>query len=75
MFGRFGQTRALEQYREGMAAAETLPWRDVTAEEFMRLASGENLDDESVARTARISKAMGSHVRIGDELLRVVDGD
>ena len=70
MFGPMGG--GFQQYQQSKKDAKGLPRREVTEKQFIKLLiSRDGSSKEEAEKIARISKALGSHVQVGSEMLSI----
>jgi hypothetical protein len=63
MFGR----RPLKE----IEAAKSLPFKEVTPNEFISMAGKAGIPEEQAKLHIKVSKTLGSHVKIGSDVLKV----
>lgn len=73
MFGGFNANAMAARMAKGREEAKSLPSVDVTHEEFMRRAIAAGWKKPEAKLHATVSRGLGSHTRVGNEMLRVVD--
>lgn len=63
------------RYRQMMDEAAKLPSIEVTREEFIRLSVEAGVPKEKAEFNATIAKGLGSHTRIGDQMVGIKEDE
>ncbi len=64
-----------EWFRKKKEQTANLPEREVSEEEFVKLFMETGATEEKAKFQAKISKALGSSVHVGQEMLKIVDDE